>query len=46
MIYKVITNTNKNVTMNIRNLEFLNRFLNGVKITKIKPVTLLIKKRG
>jgi hypothetical protein len=29
-----------------RSLLTLNKFLNGAKITKIKPAKLLIKKRG
>ena len=29
-----------------RNLFTLNKFRNGVKITNIKPIKLLIKKRG
>ena len=31
---------------NIRNLGTLNKFRNGAKITKIKPIKLLIKNRG
>ena len=30
----------------IRSFLILNKFLNGFNITKIKPATLLIKKRG
>ena len=30
----------------IRNLEFLNKFLKGVKMIRIKPNKLLIKNRG
>ena len=30
----------------IRNFEILNKFLNGVKMTKINPAKLLIKNRG
>ena len=30
----------------MRNLGILNTFLKGAKMTKIKPNTLLIKKRG
>jgi hypothetical protein len=30
----------------IRNFLILNKFRNGVKITKINPIKLLIKKRG
>ena len=41
----IIDSSNIEIT-NIRNLGILNKFLKGVIITKIKPVTLLIKKRG
>jgi len=44
--YKLKIKTNKNKIANIRSLGILNKFLNGVKITKIRPVTLLIKNRG
>ena len=30
----------------IRSFLILNKFLKGAKMTKIKPATLLIKKRG
>ena len=34
------------IIKNILNFVILNRLRNGVKITKIKPVILLIRKRG
>ena len=37
---------NNNKIKIMRNFEILNKFLNGDKITKIKPAKLLIKKRG
>jgi hypothetical protein len=38
---------NKNAGIKIiRNLGILNKFLNGARITTIKPAKLLIKKRG
>ena len=41
------TRTNKKDTIKrIRNLGTLNKFLNGAKITKIKPTKLLIKNLG
>ena len=46
IVYKPIKNNMRNKIKNIRNLGILNKFLKGVKITKIKPVTLLIKNRG
>ena len=46
IVYKPIKNNIRNKIKNIRNLGILNRFLKGVNITKIKPVTLLIKNRG
>ena len=39
-------NNNNNKIKIMRNFEILNKFLNGDKITKIKPAKLLIKKRG
>jgi hypothetical protein len=39
-------NKNKNTIRIIRNLGIFNKFLKGVKITKIKPAMLLIKNRG
>ena len=44
--YKLTKNTIRKITKKIRNFGILNKFLKGVKITKIKPVTLLIKNRG
>ena len=32
--------------MKTRDFDFFNNFLNGVKITKINPIKLLIKKLG
>ena len=46
ILYKIIRNKNKKSITRIRNLGTLNKFLNGAKITKIKPAKLLIKKRG
>ena len=46
IVYKAIKHKIiKNITK-IRSLGTLNKFLNGAKITKIKPARLLIKKRG
>ena len=46
MAYKTaINNTNPIITKR-RSFLILNKFLNGAKITKIKPAKLLIKKRG
>ena len=39
-------NTIRNIIRNFRNFEFLNKFLKGVRITKISPIKLLIKNRG
>ena len=44
--YKVIINNKLKIINSIRDLGFLKRFRNGVKITKIKPTKLLIKNRG
>lgn len=44
--YRLITNNKRNKIKNIRNLDILNKFLNGVIITNNKPITLLMKKRG
>jgi hypothetical protein len=46
MLYKSIINNKTDIIKTIRNLGILNKFLNGAKITKIKPTKLLIKKRG
>ena len=43
---KLIRNNKVNKRTNIRILLFTNRFLKGVKIISIDPITLLIKKRG
>ena len=45
-LYKPIKNKIRNIIKNTRDLEFLNKFLKGVKITKINPNRLLIKNRG
>ena len=45
-MYKLIKNIIRNKIKKIRNLEFLNKFWKGVKITRINPNKLLIKKRG
>ena len=46
IVYKIAIN-NPNPTMTkTRSFLILNKFLNGAKITKIKPAKLLIKKRG
>ena len=44
--YRHVKKRIRNTIKKIRNLGILNKFLNGVKITKINPVTLLIKNRG
>jgi hypothetical protein len=44
--YKLTKNTIINKIKNIRSLGILNKFLKGVNITNISPVTLLIKNRG
>jgi len=44
--YKLVKKTIRNTIKNTRNFGILNKFLKGVKITKINPVTLLIKNRG
>mgnify|MGYP001107072126 CR=1 FL=1 len=46
MKYKPTQNDKINKIKNIRNLGILNKFLSGVSIIKINPVTLLIKNRG
>lgn len=46
MLYKSTINNKRDIIRTIRNLGILNKFLNGAKITKIKPTELLIKKRG
>ena len=44
--YKLIRNNTLKRIKITRDLGFLNRFLKGVKITRIKPTKLLIKNRG
>ena len=46
IVYKSTINNKKDKIKRIRNLGTLNKFLNGAKITKINPATLLIKNRG
>ena len=46
ILYKLTKNKITNKIKNIRNLEFLSKFLKGVNITKINPNKLLIKNRG
>ena len=46
MVYNVIKKSIKNKITNIRNFEFLNKFLKGVKIIRINPIKLLTKNRG
>ena len=44
--YKVIRNNKLKTINSIRDFGFLNKFRNGVKMTKIKPTRLLTKNRG
>ena len=44
--YKTTINNKNDKIKIIRNFGTLNKFLNGAKITKIKPTKLLIKNRG
>jgi hypothetical protein len=46
ILYKSTINNKNDKIKKARNLGTLNKFLNGAKITKIKPAKLLIKKRG
>ena len=46
MAYKIAMNSINPRITKIRSFLILNKFLNGVKITKIKPAKLLMKKRG
>ena len=46
ILYNVMKNNKTNRIKMIRNLEFLNKFLNGVTITSIKPIELLTRNRG
>ena len=39
-------NSIRNTIKNTRSFEFLNKFLKGVKITRINPIKLLTKNRG
>ena len=46
IMYKITRNRINDKITKIRSFLILNKFLNGAKITKIKPAKLLIKKRG
>ena len=46
MVYKIPINSTNPIITKTRSFLILNKFLNGVKITKIKPAKLLMKKRG
>jgi len=46
MTYKIPRNKKNDRITKIRSFLILNKFLNGAKITKIRPAKLLIKKRG
>lgn len=46
MVYKDIKNKITNKSAITRSFGILNNFFRGVKITKINPVKLLIKKLG
>ena len=46
MTYKIPRNKKNERITKIRSFLILNKFLNGAKITKIRPAKLLIKKRG
>ena len=46
IVYKIVINTINPIMTKNRSFFILNKFLNGAKITKIKPAKLLIKKRG
>ena len=46
IVYNPTRKSIRNVIRKIRSFEFLNRFLKGVKIIRIKPTKLLIKNRG
>ena len=46
MRYKIPINKINDKITKIRSFLILNKFLNGAKITKIRPARLLIKKRG
>ena len=46
MLYKIIITSKKNNIKKIRSFFILNKFLNGARITIIKPTKLLIKNLG
>lgn len=46
ILYKIVLNKINNIGKIKRNFFILNKFLNGVRMTKIKPAKLLIKNRG
>lgn len=46
ILYKLIKNNIIKITNKKRIFEFLNKFLKGVNITKIKPIKVLIKNLG
>ena len=46
IVYNPIKKSIRNIIKNIRSLEFLNKFLKGVKIIRINPAKLLTKNRG
>ena len=46
IVYKTRINKRNPIITKKRSFLILKRFLNGAKITKIKPAKLLIKKRG
>ena len=46
IIYRRVRKAKKNTGKINLNFFILNKFLNGAKITKIKPAKLLIKNRG
>ena len=46
ILYKSRIINKKNTTRKMRNFGTLNKFLNGAKITRIKPTKLLIKNLG
>ena len=46
MKYIANKKNNRKIIKTIRDWGFLNKFLNGVRITRINPTKLLIKNRG
>ena len=46
IVYKTAINSRNPIITKRRSFLILNKFLNGAKITKIKPAKLLIKNRG